>query len=405
MEITKMKLGDLKIAPYNPRVMPKETMERLERSIEKFGYIEPVIVNKRNNVVVGGNQRVCALRKKFHKAQMVEVVVVDLPESQEKALNLALNKISGDWSMSKLENILLDLHNMDDDSLSLTGFDDDELFKMNILDEPSNEERFDVEKAIREPKYDIKTGEIWKLGAHRLMCGDATNRLNIGNLLGNKKADMVFTDPPYGINYKSNSWDSKKREVQTKNTSKEIINDGSIETALDSIRLLKTISSDKCHYYVTCRWDCFSEFKNEIEKMSSIKSVIVWDKGGPGLGDLKCSYGDNEWIIFSINGRKPLNNRENSVWEINRMKGLGMEHPTQKPVELPSRAIRNSSSKGDIVLDLFGGSGSTLIACEQSKRTCYMMEIDPLYCSVIIERWEELTGKKADNVAENKEKT
>jgi hypothetical protein len=192
--------------------------------------------------------------------------------------------------------------------------------------------------------------------------------------------------------YKSNAWDSKKSAVLSLRTDLEIEGDTDTNAGIDAIGVLPQFISKDCHIYVWCRWDCFTDFATALSLISKIKGVIVWDKGGPGLGDLECAYGDNEWAIYSIVGRRPLNERQNSVWQVNRMKGLQMDHPTQKPVELAERAIVNSSGSNSIVLDPFCGSGTTIIACENLSRRCRACEISPGYVGVALERYFQHTG-------------
>lgn len=274
-------------------------------------------------------------------------------------------------------------------------------FEDNYFNDPEVEGEDEVPETPKEAK--TKRGELWVLGNHRLLIDDCTVKENVERLMRMEgglpgqchKADMVFTDPPYGMNYQSNAWDSTKSDVRAKRTDKKIENDESTDIGINALKTISEFLSDSAHSYVWCRWDCFSDFLNASSTLGKSKGVIVWDKGGPGLGDLECSYGDNEWAIHSLKGRKPLTERQNSVWQVNRMKGIQMEHPTQKPVELCERAVKNSTGVGEIVADVFLGSGSTLIACEKTNRKCYGMEIEPLYGDVIIQRWEKFTGKEA----------
>jgi len=219
-----------------------------------------------------------------------------------------------------------------------------------------------------------------------LLCGDSTDSDAVAKLMNGKKADLVFTDPPYGMAYESNAWDSKKSEVKQKRTDTQILNDENTNVGQDALSLIPLFLENNRHFYIWCRWDCFNDFKEVCENIGKIKSVVVWDKGGPGLGDLKGSYGDSEWAIFGMIGRRELHERQNGVWQVNRMKGLQMQHPTQKPLEICERSINNSTNINELILDFFLGSGSTMVASHQLKRKCYGMELDPKYCQVILER-------------------
>jgi site-specific DNA-methyltransferase (adenine-specific) len=233
-------------------------------------------------------------------------------------------------------------------------------------------------------------GDLYEIGEHRLLCGDSTDSDQVAKLMNGQKADMVFTDPPYGMAYESNAWDSKKSEVKQKRTDTQIMNDEDTNVGQDALNLIPLFLNNDRHFYIWCRWDCFNDFKEVCQNIGKIKSVVVWDKGGPGLGDLKGSYGDSEWAIFGMIGRRELKERQNGVWQVNRMKGLQMEHPTQKPLEICERGINNSTNKNELVLDLFLGSGSTMVASHQLKRKCYGMELDPKYCDVIVKRMVKL---------------
>jgi len=222
------------------------------------------------------------------------------------------------------------------------------------------------------------------------------NSQEVLSIYGENFFHSCITDPPYGMSYESNAWDSKNKDVKAKRTDSKILNDETTNVGKQALNLLPSLTKSECHFYIWCRWDCFNDFLTKMSQVAKIKGVVVWDKGGPGLGDLECSYGDSEWAIHALRGRKPLAERQNCVWQVNRMKGLQMVHPTQKPIELCERAIKNSTSQSELVFDFFLGSGSTLIAAEKTGRKCYGMELDPKYCDVIVKRWEDFTGKKAE---------
>ena len=400
MEIRTLNIDQLVPADYNPRKKLKPgdaEYEKLKRSLQEFGYVDPVIWNERTGHVIGGHQRLQVLIDSGETE--VQVSVVDLDEDQEKALNIALNKISGEWDMAALAELLDELKRTDLD-LALTGFDADEvdeLFrKMQTTDEVK-EDDFNVDAAtagITEPVS--KLGDIWQLGRHRLMCGDATVAADVERLMDGKKADMVFTDPPYGVEY-TGGLQFKDGEVE-KNNRQMIKNDESDDIYTEVIPVIASICNGPCYTWFADTKA--SKLYTAVEAVGDIHSLIIWVKNG-GYGALNANYKQkHEPCLYWKPKGKKLNfvgpTTETTIWEICK-DGVNKLHPTQKPVELAAKAIKNHSA--GLVVDLFGGSGSTLIACEQLNRICYMMEIDPVYCDVIVKRWENFTGQKAELIS------
>jgi len=390
MKIEKMKVSDLKYAPYNPRKIDDKELAKLKRSISEFGYVEPIVWNQRTGFVVGGNQRLKALREL--EIEEVDVVVVDLDDAKEKALNVALNKISGEWDFIKLKDVLTDIDTGDFD-IELTGFDLDEIENLITFDKEPEEDNFDADAAIdeiEEPK--TKRGDIYLLGKHRLMCGDSTIKEDVEKLMDGKKADMVFTDPPYGVEY-TGGLQFKDGKVE-KNNRQMIKNDESDDIYTEVIPVIASICNGPCYTWFADTKA--SKLYAAVEAVGDIHSLIIWVKNG-GYGALNANYKQkHEPCLYWKPKGKKLNfvgaTTETTVWEICK-DGVNKLHPTQKTVELAAKAIKNHSA--GLVVDLFGGSGSTLIACEQLNRICYMMELDERYCDVIVRRWEEFTGKKA----------
>jgi len=379
MIIEKKQITDLIPAPYNPRQSTAKQEKHLKESLEKFGMVEPIIFNKQTGYIVGGHFRVRELKKLGIKE--IECVIVDLNEDDEKELNIRLNANTGSWDWDTLANDweVVDLEAW---GMEIPQFD-------NEAEElEASEDDYDVPEGGIET--DIVIGDLFEIGEHRLLCGDSTDSDAVARLMNGEKADMVFTDPPYGMAYESNAWDSKKSEVKQKRTDTQILNDENTNVGQDALNLIPLFLENNRHFYIWCRWDCFNDFKEVCENIGKIKSVVVWDKGGPGLGDLKGSYGDSEWAIFGMIGRRELKERQNGVWQVNRMKGLQMQHPTQKPLEICERGINNSTNQNELILDLFLGSGSTMAASHQLKRKCYGMELDPKYCQVIVDRMIKL---------------
>jgi DNA modification methylase len=365
--------------PTNPRIIKDDKFKKLVKSIEEFPQmleLRPIVVDS-NMVVLGGNMRLKACIAAGLKE--VPIIVADnLTEQQQAEFIIKDNVGFGEWDWDLLAN-QWDVEALEDWGLELP-FDNT----------PVLEAEEDDYEAPSEIQTDIVLGDLIEIGQHRLLCGDSTDSDQVARLMNGEKADMVFTDPPYGMAYESNAWDSKKKEVREKRTDTQILNDESTSVGKDALSLIPIFLNNDRHFYIWCRWDCFTDFKECAESIGKIKSVIVWDKGGPGLGDLKGSYGDSEWAIFGMIGRRELKERQNGVWQVNRMKGLQMQHPTQKPLEICERGINNSTNINELILDLFLGSGSTMVAAHQLNRKCYGMELDPKYCQVIIDRMQKL---------------
>ena len=376
MEITYKKPDELTPYENNTKVHPPEQVDRIAESIKRFGWQQPIVVD-RDNVVIIGHGRLMAAKQLM--LDSVPVVYADnLTEEEAQALRLADNKTNeSPWDFQKLEEELaaLDIAGID---MSKFGFEvgEDFIDHTEITEDETPE-------LPEEPK--AKRGEIYRLGNHRLMCGDSTSREDVDALMDGQKADMVFTDPPYGYEYQSN--------MRTKSDKFDIIeNDDKI---LNFFPLLKDIVSG---FVMVCTtWKVLDKWLPLFKKYYELTNMIIWDKGGGYIGDLAHTFGtDYEVIMCSNNGEEIKGKRVGSVWEIGKDKESSYKHPTQKPVALSAEAITHTTEIGSNVLDLFGGSGSTLIACEQTGRKCYMMELDPHYIDVIIQRWENLTGQTAE---------
>jgi DNA modification methylase len=361
------KISELTPAPYNPRESTEKQESQLKQSLKKFGVVEPIIYNKQTGYIVGGHFRVRELQKLGYTE--IECVIVDLSEEDEKELNIRLNANTGQWDWDELAN------NFELDDLNDWGLE-----VPNMKHElEAEEDDFDVDANGIET--DIVLGDLFEIGEHRLLCGDSTDSDSVARLMDGEKADMVFTDPPYGISYKSN-WASKDRERFN-----EIKNDDVILDILPSIILL---SKNNIHWYIWTSHQVYSIWRAKFEEY--YKSTIIWSKKSGAMGDLEGDYIVNyEMALFCHYGRKTLNGkRESAVWDLTRDSGIDYQHPTQKPISLAEKAIINSSNQNHLVADLFLGSGSTMVASHQLKRKCYGMELDPKYCQVIIDRMKKL---------------
>lgn len=372
MQIIEKNIKELIPYEKNPRKNDK-SVDKVAESIDHFGFRVPVVIDK-DNVIVCGHTRYKAAQK-LHLDSVPCVVADDLTDEQIKAYRLADNKVGEDseWDMDLLHGELSDIIDID-----MTYFG----FQIDFGEEVDcNEDNFSTELPYN-PKS--KLGDIYKLGNHKLMCGDSTLIDDVEKLMGGQKADMVFTDPPYGYNYQSNMREkSQKFDV--------LENDDKILDFFPNIQLV-------CNgfVFICTTWKVLDKWIPLFKKYHELTNMIIWNKGGGGIGDLKHTFStDYEIILCASNGKEITGKRIGSVWTIKKDTASSYIYPTQKPVKLSEFAIRNTTNRRDIVLDLFGGSGSTLIACEQLQRSCYMMEYDPRYVDAIIDRWEHFTGEKA----------
>lgn len=366
--------------------------KKIKRSIEEFGYVDPLIVNK-DMTVIGGNQRLKILKELDYKK--VDCVLLNLDKTKEKALNIALNKIEGEWDLPKLKDLLQELDTGEID-MDITGFEYTDLEELMTQFYVSEESEKDDEVPDIPEEPISKLGDLYKLGEHRLLCGDSTKIEDVKRLMNGKKADMVFTDPPYGVNYDGGT---TKRNI--------LIGDKNTELYLPALKNIYKFSKDKIALYL---WfaglESIAVFNSVFEALFEIRSLLIWNKNLAQYGSLSAQYKQkHEPILYCHKKGKSPNwyggTKEITVWDCERA-SKNEYHPTQKPVALAERAIKNSSLINNIILDLFGGSGSTLIACEKMKRKCYMMEIDPHYIDVIIKRYENYTNKKARLINANK---
>ena len=368
------------IKPYenNPRKLKDSAIDKVAMSLKEYGFRQPIVVDK-DRVIVVGHTRYRASKKLGFKE--VPITIADnLTPEQINAYRIADNRTAeeSEWDDELLKMEIKDLE-AKDFKLDLLGFNEDQLNDMLFEEKQGLTDEDEVPEAPEEPIS--KLGDIWKLGNHRVMCGDSTDTELVEKLMNNQKADMIFTDPPYGYEYLSNH--------QSKHD--KILNDDKI---LDFAPICKDFMFDNSSIFVCGSFQTISKWIDYISKYFSYKNLIVWKKNNWSMGDLKGAFaGQHELIIFAHKGKiELLGKREPDVWNFDRIPPK--MHPTQKPVELIKYAMTKVQS--GLVLDLFGGSGSTLIACEQSNKINYIMELDPKYCDVIIKRWENFTGLKAE---------
>lgn len=390
MDLEKIQITSIIPAEYNPRKISDTEYEKLANSIGEFGFVDPIIINLNNNHIIGGHQRYTVLLNQYitnnENEELNLIRLGDIgwifPETEltiknddyEKALNIALNQISGEWDTSKLTELFQDLQ-LNNFDLELTGFNSLGLEDLNIhLDtlDVGNETEIIEDEYVPEDDLEVtvKQGDLYQLGNHRLLCGDSTKREDILRLVDGATIDMIFTDPPYGMSAVS------KSGVLSERYKTDIMNDDTNEVAIKSFRLANELYPNIIHI-----WWGANYF---TEALPSSEAWLVWNKnnGASDQTDCELAYSNFRSVVRMFTMASEKKNRV---------------HPTQKPIRLYEAIFDKFQNKGTFnrVLDLFGGGGSTLIYCEQSGRQCYMMELDPYYCQIILNRYEEYTGNKA----------
>lgn len=374
-----------RLRPYerNARTHSPEQVAQIAASIREFGFTNPLLVDGADGILAGHGRLAAA--KELGLAAVPVVVLDHLTEAQRRAYVLADNKLAlnAGWDEELLRLELTDLGKLDFD-LSLIGFSDDELADLlPEVEELPPEEQGDPDDVPEPPADPItRPGDVWLLGKHRVMCGDSTSLDEVERLMTRAKAGLVFSDPPYGVEFRSNM--SKRFDV--------LQNDDKI---LDIAPVVWDAMGENTAAFIWTSHHVYPVWRAQFEQF--YKQTIVWHKGGGGMGDLEGQYAlDYELALFCAKGSpKFRGSRGMAVWQVSKDAAASYVHPTQKPVALAERAIADFSDKRSIVLDLFGGSGSTLIACEKTGRQARLMELDPRYCDVIVKRWQQFTGKRA----------
>jgi DNA modification methylase len=384
-----------KLIPYanNSRTHDDAQVAQLAASIKEFGFRNPILVDGVG--IIAGHGRLMAARK-LGLEKVPTIDCSDMTETQKKAYIIADNKLAlnSGWDTNLLS---LELEQLDADgfNLELLGFDSnelDELLAPEVVEGLTDEDA--VPNVPDEPK--TKLGDIYILGNHRLMCGDSTSVDAVEKLLESQKADLLFTDPPYGVSYEGGHNKKKRQGIIADTLQGEDLTDLFYESLSTAITWLKDGSALYVWY---ASGKSIETFASLAKLPLKLRAVIQWYKVKSGLGAFMSQYIPNcePCMYLHKEGCSPAwygPTNEKTVWELKK-ESTNSFHPTQKPVELPERAITNSTKQGDMVLDLFGGSGSTLIACEKINRFARLMELDPKYCDVIVKRWEDFTGKQA----------
>ena len=376
MEIIKLNINEVIPYPDNPR-KNDNAVDAVAESIKQCGYCSPIVIDE-DNVILAGHTRLKALKKlKWKEVECVRKT--GLTEEQKKKYRILDNKTNelAEWDFDLLEEEI--------DGLDFDGFDFG--FEFNSGEDDAEIIEDEVPEVNEEIEPTVKLGDIWQLGRHRLMCGDSTDKTTVERLMDGKKADMVFTDPPYGMNldtdYSGMQGNGRKGKKYDK-----VIGDNEDFSPLLITSIFENFDCEEIFLWgVDYYFDLIPNFKDG--------SLIVWDKTLQTNGD--AGYNSEFELLWSKTPHKK------EVIHFNWFRYFGLssqdiktrEHPTQKPLQVITPYIERHSKKNNIIVDVYGGSGSTLIACEQLDRTCYIMELDPKYCDVIIKRWETFTGKKA----------
>lgn len=432
-KLKQVKVADLKPYEKNAKTHSKKQIEQIQKSIEEFGFISPILIDENYNVIAGHGRIQAAEGLGIDKVPAL--FVEGLTEEQRRAYIIADNRLTelGGWDKDLLGDELEDLKELGFD-INLTGFSIDNIGADDIdfseVDKAWEEQEIEE---TEEEEYEVKTGQVYQLGRHRLMCGDSTNPEDVNKLLDGAVADLLITDPPYNVNYEDKLIDHDRigfRSINHQRKTSEIKrdcvdNDTFIDFLTTSFLNAKNALKAGAAFYIFYASTNTSLFTKAIENADlQIREILVWIKNHFAIG--RCDYHyRNEPIIYGWTegaGHYFINDRtQDTVFDLTKINNLSEEelrawvkeqfefsdviyedkplhsdlHPTQKPINLIKRLIINSSREGEIVLDLFGGSGTTLIASEQTNRTAYLMELDTEYAKTIIERYEAFTGEKA----------
>jgi site-specific DNA-methyltransferase (adenine-specific) len=386
VKFKKLPIADLKAATYNPRKALKpgdKEYEKIKNSIVEFGYCEPVIVND-DMTIIGGHQRVTVLKDLGYTE--IECIVISIDKTKEKALNIALNKITGEWNKELLADLIKDLQESDFD-VAFTGFEPPEIEQLfnAVHDKKITEDDFDVDEELKKPTV-AKAGDVWLLGNHRVVCGDSTLPETYETLMAGKKANMVLSDPPYG--------------VDVEETAGKIKNDNLADDEFYKFLFAAFVNMEQSMEQDGSIYIFHADTKGLIFRRAFeaagfyLSGCCIWKKNSLVLGRSPYQWMHEPCLFgWKLGGKHNWysDRKQTTIWEYDRPKS-SKDHPTMKPVALMAYPIQNSSMSNCIVLDPFLGSGSTLIACEQTNRICYGIELDEKFVDVIVRRYIEQVG-------------
>lgn len=399
MQTESVEISSLSCDPSNVRAHDSKNLEAIKASLQRFGQQKPIVIDERG-IVIAGNGTLTAARALGW--QSINIVKTELLGAEAMAFAIADNRTAelAAWDDQALVQQLSALHLEDEALLDAAGFTDAELEALVNETTGLKEGKTDADDVPYEMgESRVKPGEIWKLGDHRIMCGDSTDLEQVSELLENDKVEMVFTDPPYLMSFSGSVNPDGSKSQNAKYGA--ILNDKMSREDGDEFihKIVQSIKKNCVGAFYICFYRLGLDYVFRALDKESVKhrALIIWEKGGSTLSnsDYMSRY---EPIVYGwVDEHRFYGKPAFDIWNIKRNKVNDL-HPTMKPVELCNTAISNSSLKGESVLDLFLGSGTTLIACEQLGRKCYGMELNPDYCEVVIKRWEEFTGMTAERV-------
>jgi DNA modification methylase len=402
LAVEQVAIDELRPDPANPRRISDDELESLTRSLRQFGFVQPVLARRDDKIVVGGHQRLTAARRLGWSS--VPVVWLDMGIEQSRLLGLALNRISGAWDDDLLARLFADLGANTELDVSLSGFDEDDVAKllkrMRTKERRERPETFDLDSALdaatREPR--TAPGQVWRIGSHRLLCGDATDPEAVDRLLAGQRPAMSFTDPPYNVSLGDHG--GQQRDARRRRIANDALDPTAWEAFCRSWIRLLVASVDGAIYCAMSSKELPLVSRIFAEAGGHWSDTIIWAKDRFVLGraDYQRAYepiwfGWREGTTHHWCGDRD----QSDVWQIARPSEAPL-HPVMKPLRLMERAIENSSRQGDLVLDPFLGSGSSLIAAERTGRSCLAIELDPRYCDVSLARWEAFTGEIAERI-------
>jgi site-specific DNA-methyltransferase (adenine-specific) len=392
MEFASYKIKDLIPADYNPRKKLKpgdKEYEKIKNSIKEFGYVEPIIINA-DMTIIGGHQRLTVLSDLGYED--VECIMIQVDKTKEKALNIALNKITGEWNKELLVDLIKDLQSSDF-GVEVTGFEPPEIEQLfnSVHDKKITEDDFDVDAELQKPCV-AKTGDIWMLGSHRVICGDSILPETYERLMGGKRANLVVSDPPYNVNVEETAGKIKNDNMADEDFYKFLF--------AAFVNIEQSMEQDASIYIFHADTQGLNFRKAFADAGFYLSGCCIWKKNALVLGRSPYQW-QHEPCLFGwkIGGKHQWysDRKQTTIWEYDRPKA-SKEHPTMKPIALLAYPIQNSCMSNCIVLDPFLGSGSTLIACEQTGRICYGIELEEKFVDVIVKRYIEQKGA-ADDVS------
>ena len=410
LNITNIELDKIKAYPNNPKTHDKKQVTKIVKSIKEFGFVNPVLLDD-NLEIIAGHGRVLAA-KEVGMQQLPAIILSHLDENQRRAYRIADNKLTelGEWDLELLNIEFTNLSALDlDFDLEITGFETTEIDLIIGGSTIESDPKEDASPVLSESDHVCKRGEIWQLGDHFLICGDSLQEETYRALMGEHRAQMVLTDQPFNISVKTIGSMGKIKHEEFKMASGEMSSEEFINFLTTSMQHMKNYSIDGSLHYLFMDWRNVLEMSTAGKKIyDDFKNICVWNKNSGGMGSLYRSQ--HELCFVYKNGKAPHTNNvelgangryRTNIWNYAGANSFGEGkdnlklHPTVKPVAMLKDAILDVTKRGDIVLDAFLGSGSTLIACEQTGRICYGIELEEKYCNVTIKRWQDLTGKKA----------